>query len=100
MSYEPHIHTPVGSIGTSATQLYPSGDGPSGARLVGLSANNDFDLILSENGTGNRVFVESTAQGPFWVYVDSMDRIWVKATSGTINMFVMSYHVNQAAPVH
>lgn len=100
MSYEPYIHTPVASIGTSLTQLFPSGDGPGGARLVGLSANNDFDLVLSADGTGNRVFVESTSQGPFWVYVDDMTRIWVKATSGTINMFSMSYHVNQAAPVH
>jgi hypothetical protein len=102
MSYEPHFHTPVTSISNTGayTQLYPSGDGPGGARLVGISGSNDFNLQVNDDGLGNELFCESSSQGPFWIFVDSMDRIWVKGGSTAVNITCISYHVNQAAPVH
>jgi hypothetical protein len=104
MSYEPHFHTPVGSVANTEpyTQLYPSGDGPGGPRLVAISGSTDFYLRLSDDGTGNELFCESSSQGPFYIYVDSMDRIWCKSASSTssVNMSCISYNLNQAAPVH
>lgn len=102
MSYEPHFHTPVTSISNTGTytQLYPSGDGPTGPRLVGISGSTDFNLQVNADGLGNELFCESSSQGPFWIYVDSMDRIWCKGISASVNVTVISYHVNQAAPIH
>jgi hypothetical protein len=97
-NWEPHIHTTVIGVGTSLTQLYPSGDGPTGPRIFGIACSGDFYLNLSDDGTGNPLFVEQSSQGPFWICADDISRIWVRTTSGTLNFMVISYHPNSVFP--
>ena len=97
-NWEPHLHTTVLAVGTSLTRLYPSGDGPTGPRIFGVSASGDFFINLSDDGTGNQVFIEQSSQGPFWICANDISRIWVKSTTGTLNFMVLSYHPNSTFP--
>jgi len=97
-NWEPYMHTAVQGVPTTLTQLYPSGDGPSGPRIFGITANNDFFINLSDDGSGPHIYIEASGQGPFWICADDVTRLWVKANGGTMNFMVISYGPNQVFP--